>query len=101
MTGRVGSTSVSATTLRRERRRDRQRLRAIVNSQGRNMTGRSSRPQGAVRGDEGVLERVLGLVGGAEQVPAERQQGPVMAVVERLEGAVVAGAHARHQSLIR
>ena len=59
------------------------------------------RPQRAVRGDEGVLERVLGLVGGAEQMPAERQQGPVMAVVQRLEGAVVAGAHARHQSLIR
>jgi hypothetical protein len=57
-------------------------------------------PQGPVRGDEGVLERVLGLLGGAEQVTAEREQRPVVPVVERLEGAIVARAHACDQSLI-
>ena len=91
---------MSATTLRRDRSRDRQRLRAIVKSQGREHDRPLVRAQRPVRGDEGVLERVLGLVGGAEQVAAERQQGPVMAVVQRLEGAVVAGAHTRHKSLI-
>jgi hypothetical protein len=44
-----------------------------------------------VGAQEGLLERVLTLVLGAEHVTAEGEQLPVMAVVDDLEGALVAG----------
>ena len=46
--------------------------------------------QGAVRAQEGLLERVLALVLGAEHVAAEAEQLAVVAVVDDLEGALVA-----------
>jgi hypothetical protein len=38
-----------------------------------------------VRGHERVLDRILGLVDGAEHMAAERQHAAVVAVVEHLE----------------
>ena len=46
----------------------------------------------AVRGAEGVLDRVLGLLQRPEHVPAEGQHAAVMAVVEDLEGGACGGA---------
>src|SRR6185436_4440842 len=51
-------------------------------------------------GEEGVLERVLGLLARAEHVPAEAEDRAVVAVEERLEGGLVAGAHERHETLV-
>ena len=50
----------------------------------------AARDQRPVRAQEGLLEGVLGFLGGAEHVPAEAQQRTVVAVVEGLEGALVA-----------
>ena len=54
------------------------------------LVGRALGDQRAVGAQEGLLERVLALVLGAEHVPAEAEQRPVMAVVDGLEGALVA-----------
>jgi hypothetical protein len=43
-----------------------------------------------VGAQEGLLQRVLALLLGAEHVSAEAQQRPVMAIVDGLEGALVA-----------
>jgi hypothetical protein len=61
----------------------------------------AGRPHGAVGGHEGVLQGVLGLLAGAEHVAAEREQTAVVAVEDQLEGAVVAGADAGDQRLVR
>ena len=47
--------------------------------------------QGAVGAQEGLLQRVLALVLGAEHVAAEAEQRPVVTVVDDLEGALVTG----------
>ena len=46
---------------------------------------------------EHLLDRVLGLLRAAEHVAAEGQQRARVAVVEHLEGGLVAGAQARDQ----
>ena len=61
---------------------------------GLDVLGRAVALEGAVGRQEGVLERVLGLLAGAEQVPAEGEQRPGVAVVELLEGALVAAPDA-------
>ena len=57
-------------------------------------------PEVAVGGQERELHDVLGLLPRAEHVPAEREDGPVVAVEQRLERALGAGAHLLDQSLI-
>ena len=57
-------------------------------------------PQVAVGGEERELHHVLGLLPRAEHVPAERKDGPVVAVEQRLERPLRAGAHLLDQSLI-
>ena len=57
--------------------------------------------QGAIRRHEAVLQGVLGLLAVSQHLSAEGEQPAVIAVVDDLERVVVAGAHARHQSLIR
>jgi hypothetical protein len=47
-----------------------------------------------------VLQRVFGLLVGAEHVPAEGEQAAVVAVEDQLEGPLVAGAHARHEGVV-
>ena len=55
----------------------------------------TQRPVGA---QEGLLERVLAVFGRPEHVAAEGQQGPVVAVVEDLEGGLVAAGDAGGQA---
>jgi hypothetical protein len=47
-----------------------------------------------------VLERVLALVGRREHVAAERQDAPVVAVVDRLEGRLAPSAHELHEAFV-
>ena len=49
---------------------------------------------------EGLLERVLGVLAVAEHVPGERQQRRVVAVVERLERRGVTLADERGETLV-
>ena len=49
---------------------------------------------------EGLLQRVLALLVGAEHVAAEAEQRAVVAVVERLEGALVAGRRERGEACV-
>src|SRR5215211_8900562 len=49
---------------------------------------------------EGVLERVLGFVEAAEHVTTHGEQARVVAVVKRLEGGCVPGAHELHQARV-
>jgi hypothetical protein len=51
---------------------------------------RSAGVQLPVGGAEGVLDRVLRLLTRPEQVPGQRQQSTMVAIVERLEGVLVA-----------
>ena len=53
-----------------------------------------------VCGDEGLLESVLRLVAGAEHVPAVREDGRVVAVVEHLERSLVAAPELGDQALV-
>jgi len=53
--------------------------------------GRVPARERAKGGREGVLRRVLGLLDRAEEVPAEREDGAMVAVVDRLEDALAAG----------
>jgi hypothetical protein len=53
-----------------------------------------------VRGDEGVLDGVLGLLEGAEHVPAEGQDPAVVAVVDGLERAGVTGSDESYEFLV-
>ena len=57
--------------------------------------GRPAVAQRAMRAQERLLERVLTVLAVADHVAAEREQRGVMAVVERLERALVAVARAR------
>ena len=58
--------------------------------------------QGGQRADEGVLDDLLGVVvGAAEHLRAKREQALVVAVVDRVEGAVVACAHEVDELLVR
>ena len=56
--------------------------------------------QRVVGGGEDLLEHVLGVLLGAEHVPAEGEQPRLVALHERLEGAVVAAADERHELLV-
>jgi len=47
-----------------------------------------------------VLQGVLGLLAAAEHLPAEGEQAAVVAVVDDLEGGVVARAHALHEAVV-
>ena len=47
--------------------------------------------------DEDLLQHVLGVLGGAEHLPAEAEQATLVAVDDRLEGAGVAAARHRDQ----
>jgi hypothetical protein len=49
---------------------------------------------------EHLLKHVLGVLGRAEHVTAERQQARVIAIEQRLEGTVVPGADQRDQALV-
>ena len=89
MEGSISSTGTAAAL--RAARIVRQRLRAIANSQGRSSSGAPCESSERWRAQEGLLEGVLALVLGAEHVPAEAEQRPVVAVVDDLEGALVAG----------
>ncbi len=53
-----------------------------------------------VRTDVSVLQGVLGLFRGAEHVPAERQEIALVAVVDDLEGRLIAGADARDEAVV-
>ena len=57
----------------------------------------AQRPVGA---QEGLLERVLAVLGVAQHVPAEREQRPVVPVVEDLEGGLVARADPRREARV-
>jgi hypothetical protein len=57
--------------------------------------------QVGVRGDERLLDGVLGIVRGAEHVAAERQDSRTVAVEEDLERRRVAAADVLDQPLIR
>ena len=57
--------------------------------------------QGAIGGQEGVLQDVLGLLARAEHVLAEGEQPAVVGVVERLEGGVVPAANASEELGLR
>jgi hypothetical protein len=50
--------------------------------------------------DEGLLHGVLGLVGGAEHVPAEGQDAAVVTVVQRLEGRLATAPHLLHEPVV-
>ncbi len=50
-----------------------------------------------MRFDEGLLQRVLGLLLVAEHVPAVGQQRRVVALEDRLEGPLLAAPHSSHQ----
>jgi hypothetical protein len=54
----------------------------------------------AVGVDEDLLEDVLGVLGRAQHLPAEAEQAALVAVDDRLEGAVVATPQQRHQPLV-
>jgi hypothetical protein len=54
-----------------------------------------------VCGDEGLLDGILRLVGRAEQVPAEGQDRPVVAVEDDLEGGLVATADVLDEPRVR
>ena len=54
----------------------------------------------AIRGDEGVLDGVLGLLGRPEHVPAEREDPPVVPVIYGLEGPLVAGTQQPHELFV-
>ena len=56
--------------------------------------------QRPVGGGEAVLQGVLGLLAAAQHVSAEGEQAAVVAVVDDLEGGVVAGAHASDESIV-
>lgn len=56
--------------------------------------------QGPESRAEGVLERILGILAGPEHVAAEVEQGAVVAVVDGLEGALVAALGFTGQPLI-
>ena len=62
--------------------------------------GHAAGAQRAVGAQEGLLERVLAVLAVADHVAAEREQRRVVAVVERLEGALVAASHERRQTLV-
>ena len=68
----------------------RQRLRAIVNSQGRTRVGHPACLERAVRAQEGLLQHVFGILAVAQHVATEGQEGSPMAVVEPFEGSLVA-----------
>ena len=55
----------------------------------------------AVGGEKRVLYGVLGFVGAAEHVPAEREDRPVVTVIDRLKGIRVPIPDHRHQAVIR
>ncbi len=50
--------------------------------------------------DEDLLEDVLGVLGGAQHLPAEAEQAALVAVDERLEGAGVATPRHRDQAVV-
>ena len=50
--------------------------------------------------DEDLLQHVLGVLGGAEHLPAEAEQATLVAVDDRLEGAGVAVARHRDQAFV-
>jgi hypothetical protein len=54
----------------------------------------------AVGGDERVLDDVLGLLAGADHVPCEGEDASVVAVEDRLERSVVAGAEQPHELVV-
>ena len=56
--------------------------------------------QRPVRRGEAVLQGVLGLLATAQHLPAEGEQPAVVAVVDDLEGVVVAGAHASDEPVV-
>ena len=88
------------TCARCARRAERQRLRAIVYSHGRSSIVARAAAQRPVGGGEGLLQGVLRLLATAQHVAAEREQAAVVAVVDDLEGVVVAGAHASDESIV-
>jgi hypothetical protein len=53
-----------------------------------------------IGGEERVLDDVLGLLAGAEHVSAERQDGAVMAVEQRLERGLGARADHRREAIV-
>jgi hypothetical protein len=62
--------------------------------------GRLGAPQVAVGGEERELHDVLGLLLGAQHVPAEREDGTMVAVEQGLERPLGAGVHPLDQVLI-
>jgi hypothetical protein len=53
-----------------------------------------------VRLDEDLLEHVLGVLGRAQHVAAEREEARVVAIEEDLEGVLVAGADHRDEARV-
>jgi hypothetical protein len=54
----------------------------------------------AVRGEERVLNGVLGVLSLSQHVPAEREDRPVVALVDRVECGGVSGANARDEPVV-
>jgi hypothetical protein len=59
------------------------------------------REDGIERGDEDLLQDVLGILTLGEHVPAERQQAGLVAGEERLEGHVLTATGHGNQTLVR
>ena len=95
-----GSSAWSSGCSRRAFRTVKQRLRAIAYSHGRSWIGLVGAHQVAVGRHEGVLERVLGLLGRSQHVTAEAEDAAVVAVVDDLEGHVRAVADVRDEALV-
>ena len=95
----AGSSSSSATAAGAGREHRAAAVARDREQPGAQLVGRAVRHQRAVGAQEGLLERVLGLFARAEQVAAEAEQRTVVAVVERLEGALVPGRRERGQAL--
>ena len=56
--------------------------------------------QVVVRGEEGVLDGILGFLRIPEHMPAERQDAPMVAVIDHLECGRASFADQRHQALV-
>ena len=75
-------------------------MRAIRYSHGRALIGPLVGADRVERSREDLLQHVLGVLLRAEHVPAEREQPRLIALHERLEGAVVAAPDQSDELLV-
>ena len=94
--------SIESTPIACARRRWlRLRLRAIRYSHGRTLIAPVVGEDRVERGGHHLLQDVLGVLLGAEQVAAEREQPRLVAAEQHFERGVVAAADERDQPVVR